>query len=168
MTAIGVRAAERSAAAALLLRSALAVAVIDGLFAIAVYVVVLHRTTVPRLFQGIASTLLGPAAFKGGIAAVGVGLSLHLAVALAWSTVFLVLLRGSPALRRVLSSPSGPVRIAAWYGPFIYLAMSLAIIPLFTHRLPKLDAVWLTILLGHIPFVALPITWTFSRAAREG
>lgn len=41
----------------------------------------------------------------------------------------------------------------------------MAVIPLFTHRLPRLDAVWLTVLLGHIPFVGLPIASLMRRDA---
>jgi hypothetical protein len=165
MTAVGLDVPARSRTASLLARSALAVGVIDGLFAIAVYVVVLHRTTVPRVFQGIASTLLGPAAFKGGAATVAAGLAMHFAVALTWSVVFLALLRSSARLRRVLSSRLGALKVAAWFGPFVYLTMTMAVIPLFTHRLPRLDAVWLTVLVGHIPFVGLPIASLMRRDA---
>jgi hypothetical protein len=35
--------------------------------------------------------------------------------------------------------------------------MSVAIVPLFTHRPPTINIRWWIQLVGHIPFVALPI-----------
>jgi hypothetical protein len=157
MTAVEVSAPARSGTASLLARSALAVGVSDAVLAIALYVVVLHRTTVPRIFQGIASVLLGPAAFKGGAPTIAVGVAMHFGVALAWSVVLLTLIRGSATVRRTLASRYGALRVAAWFGPLVYVTMTIVVIPLFTHRMPKFDTVWLTVLLGHIPFVGLPM-----------
>jgi hypothetical protein len=150
-----------------LILAGLAVGVSDALLAIALYVVVLHRTTVPRIFQGIASVLLGPASFEGGAATVAVGVAMHFGVALAWSVVLLALLRSSGTVRRVLASRYGALRVAAWFGPLVYLTMTIAVIPLFSHRMPKFDAVWLTVLLGHIPFVGLPMAAILRREARD-
>ncbi|HZF72529.1 MAG TPA: hypothetical protein VEZ51_03805, partial [Gemmatimonadaceae bacterium] len=48
----------------------------DFLCATALSVLVYH-TTVARLWQGVASTVLGPAALDGGVRAVATGLALH-------------------------------------------------------------------------------------------
>jgi len=47
--------------------------------------------------------------------------------------------------------------IAAVYGPLIWLVMSLAVIPMLTHRPPAINLRWCVQFFGHIPFVALPI-----------
>ena len=149
----------------LVLASTIAVAVIDGLFAIVVYVV-FGTATITRLFQSIASALIGPSAFRGGTTTFALGIALHVTVALAWSIIFLLLLRGTRFVPRMLDSRLGALKVAAWYGPLIYVVMSLALIPAFTQRVPPVNAMWMLVLLGHIPFVALPITAILKRAAR--
>jgi uncharacterized membrane protein YagU involved in acid resistance len=62
----------------------------------------------------------------------------------------------------------GPLKIAAVYGPFIWLVMSLMVIPLLLHRPPTITDRWWTQLIGHVPFVGLPIAWSFARALRRG
>jgi hypothetical protein len=149
----------------LVLMSTIAVAVIDGLFAIVLYVV-LGSTTLIRLFQGIASALIGSVAFRGGTTTFALGLALHFTVALAWSIIFLLLLRGTSFVPRMLASRFGALKVAAWYGPLVYVVMSLALVPLFTHRVPPINGMWAVVLIGHIPFVGLPITAIVGRAAR--
>jgi hypothetical protein len=150
----------------LIAASTIAVAVLDGLFAIVLYVV-RGNTTIERLFQGIASALIGPAAFKGGATTFALGIALHVAVALAWSVIFLLALRGTKFVPRMLSWRFGALDVALWYGPLVYVVMSLALIPLFTHRVPPITVNWITVLLGHIPFVGLPIALIVGRAARH-
>ena len=48
-----------------LVRTWLVIATIDGLFASALSVFA-YKSTVTRLWQGVASTVLGPSAFTGG------------------------------------------------------------------------------------------------------
>jgi uncharacterized membrane protein YagU involved in acid resistance len=52
--------------------------------------------------------------------------------------------------------------VAAVYGPIIWMVMSLAIIPLFTHRPPAINGRWWVQFFGHIPAVALPIVALLS------
>jgi uncharacterized membrane protein YagU involved in acid resistance len=47
--------------------------------------------------------------------------------------------------------------VAAVYGPVIWLVMSLVVIPMLTHRPPAINIRWWVQLVGHVPFVALPI-----------
>jgi uncharacterized membrane protein YagU involved in acid resistance len=98
------------------------------------------------------------------IAAIGV--LMHVGVAFGWSAVFLLLVLSSSWLRRVLAEPFGVITVAAVYGPLIWLVMSLAIIPLFTHRRPAINMRWWVRLVGHIPFVALPIVAMIGRGMR--
>src|SRR5207248_1066238 len=145
----------------LLLRTWLVIALIDGLFASCLSVFA-YGSTVARLWQGVAATVIGPAALTGGTRAVLIGLLLHLGVALAWSAVFLGLVMMWPGLRRIIGAPGGVIGVAAIYGPAIWLVMSLAVIPLLTGRSPSFTLRWWIQLVGHTPFVALPIVATIA------
>ncbi|MDB4882432.1 MAG: hypothetical protein JWL95_1198, partial [Gemmatimonadetes bacterium] len=147
----------------ILVRAWLLTALSDGLYASALSVFA-YKSTFSRLWQGVASVLLGPTAFEGGTRTVLIGLLMHLGVALAWSTVFLLLAIAWPKLRRIVSAPAGIVGVAVVYGPIVWIVMSLAVIPLLTGRPPTITVRWWIALLGHIPFVALPIVATIGRA----
>jgi hypothetical protein len=139
-----------------LARAGLLTGVVDGLFS-SVLNVAAYRSTVARLFQGVASVLLGSAAFSGGTRAAVAGVLMHFGVAFAWSAVFLLLVLRWPRVRGVLASPHGVVKVAALYGPFVWMVMSLAVIPILVHRPPAIGIRWWVQLFGHIPFVGLPI-----------
>lgn len=139
-----------------LIRAGLLTGVIDGLFS-SVLSVVFYDSTVTRLFQNVASTLLGPESFEGGTRTALIGVLMHFGVAFFWSAVFLLLAMRSASIRRVLASPYGAVKIAAWYGPLIWMVMSLVVIPLLVQRPPRISVRWLVQLIGHFPFVGLPI-----------
>ena len=130
--------------------------IVDGLFSSALSVFA-YGSTVSRLFQGVASVLLGPAAFDGGASTAALGVLMHVGVAFGWSAVFLLLVTRSAGIRRLLTSWRGVIAVAALYGPFIWMVMSLAVIPLFTHRPPAITFRWWVQLVGHVPFVGIPI-----------
>jgi hypothetical protein len=112
-----------------LVRAGLLTGVTDGLFS-SVLSVAFYHSTVERLFQGVASTLLGPDALNGGIRTAGVGVLMHFGVAFTWSAGFLFFVARSPWVRGVLAGPQGKLKIASLYGPFVWLVMSLVVIPL--------------------------------------
>ena len=87
-----------------LVRTWLVVATVDGLFASALSVFA-YKSTVTRLWQGVAAAILGPSAFTGGLRTACIGVLLHLGVALGWSALFLAFVTASRRLRRVLASP---------------------------------------------------------------
>jgi hypothetical protein len=145
-----------------LVLAGLATAMIDGLFA-TVSSIWVFDSTFARLWQGVASTLLGPDAFTGGTRTVAIGLSMHAGVAFGWSAVFLLLLGTWPLLRRIRASSWGACKVAALYGPFIWLVMSLVVIPLLVGRPPAITPRWWVQLSGHIPFVGLPIALGIGR-----
>jgi hypothetical protein len=145
-----------------LVRAGLLTGVTDGIFS-SVLSVAFYHSTVTRLFQGVASTLLGPAALDGGARTALIGVLMHCGVAFGWSAVFLFMLTRSSSIRSVLASPYGVAKIASVYGPFIWLVMSLAVIPLLLHRLPTLNNRWWIQLIGHVPFVGLPIVASVGR-----
>jgi hypothetical protein len=80
--------------------------------------------------------------------------------------VFLLLVRRSRWIRRVLTSAHGAIKVAALYGPVVWLVMSLAVIPLLLHRPPAINLRWWVQLVGHIPFVRIPIVASIGRGVR--
>ena len=147
-----------------LIRAGLLTGVVDGLFS-SVLSVAAYGSTVARLFQGVASVLVGARAFSGGAATFALGVLMHFGVAFAWSAVFLfVVLRWSWA-RRLRESRGGLWAMAALYGPMVWITMSLVVIPLLTHRPPNVGFRWWVQFFGHIPFVGLPIVAAAGRPA---
>jgi hypothetical protein len=145
-----------------LLLAWLLTAITDALFS-SVLSVAFYHSTVARLWQGVASTLLGKTAFDGGLRTTAIGLLIHFGVAFAWSAVFLILFENSARIRRAVRSDYGVLKVASVYGPLIWIVMSFAVIPLLLHRPPSITLRWLVQLLGHIPFVAVPIVWSIGK-----
>jgi len=145
-----------------LARAGVLTAIVDGTFS-SVLSVAFYHSTVARLFQGVASTLLGRAALEGGSRTAMIGVAMHIGVAFGWSTVFLLLVSLSERLRQVLASPLGVVKVAAVYGPSIWLVMSLLVIPPLRHTPPTFNIRWWVQLVGHFPFVGLPIVASIGR-----
>lgn len=145
-----------------LVRAGLLTGVVDGLFS-SVLSVFFYGSTVSRLFQGVASTLLGPEALEGGWRTAVIGVVMHFGVAFGWSALFLLIATRSQRVRRVARSPYGIAALAALYGPMVWLVMSLVIIPMLVHRPPAITFRWWVQLLGHAPFVGLPIVWSIAR-----
>jgi len=145
-------------------RAGLLTGVVDGLFS-SLLSVLAYRSTVSRLFQGVASVLLGPEAFNGGIRTVALGVLMHFGVAFGWSAVFLFLVLRLPWVRALLASPYGVVKVAALYGPLIWMVMSLAVIPILGDRPPAITYRWWIQWFGHIPFVGIPIVASSVRGA---
>jgi uncharacterized membrane protein YagU involved in acid resistance len=142
-----------------LVRAGLLTGITDGLFS-SVLSVFFYHSTVARLFQGVASTVFGTTATPL------LGVLMHFGVALGWSAVFLFLVMRLPWIRALLATPNGVLKVAALYGPFIWMVMSLVVIPLLLHRPPSLTTRWWIQLFGHIPFVGMPIVAVASRAYR--
>lgn len=142
----------------------LTTAIIDGLFS-SVLSVAAYGSTVSRLFQGVAATLVGNSAFTGGARTTALGLLMHCGVAFGWSAFFVYVVMRSARIRGVLASRYGAVKVASVCGPAIWLVMSLVIIPVLLHRPPAISIRWWIQLLGHFPFVGIPIVGSASRGA---
>lgn len=147
-----------------LLRAGLTTAVSDGLFA-SVLSVFFFGSTISRLWQGVASVLIGPAAFTGGARTVALGMAMHVGVAFGWSAVFIFMVMRSARAQAILAAPYGWLKVAAVYGPAIWLVMSLAVIPVLLHRPPSFTVRWWVQFVGHFPFVGIPIVWLATRPA---
>lgn len=140
-----------------LIRAGLATAVVDFVFASALSIFA-YGSTFARLWQGVASVLIGPEAFDSGAATIALGIAMHVLVAFTWAAVFLFLLDRVSPLRQLLRSPAGPLTIAAVYGPLIWVVMSFVVIPAMTGGgLPSLTARWWIQAVGHVFAVALPM-----------
>lgn len=147
-----------------LLRAGLLTSIVDGLFS-SVLAVGFYDSTVVRLFQGVASTVLGPAAFEGGAKVAAFGIFLHIGVAFTWSAVFLGLVLVSRRTRELLVARHGVIKVAAVYGPFIWMFMSLVVIPVLTAQPPSVNVRWWIQFVGHVPFVGIPIVASIGPAA---
>jgi hypothetical protein len=143
-------------AAPAILRAGLLTAVVDGLFS-SILSIAAYRSTASRLFQGVASVLIGSEAFNDGTATVVLGVLMHFCVAFCWSAVFILLLLRWPRVRGLLASPYGVIKVASLYGPLVWMVMSLVVIPMLVHRPPTIGTRWWVQFLGHIPFVGVPI-----------
>lgn len=139
-----------------LIVAGVATAVADGLFA-SVLSRFFYGSTVTRLWQNVASVLLGKSAFEGGMRTALIGLAMHVAVAFFWSAVFLLLFTYWRWIR------DAGLKIAVIYGPFVWLVMSLVVIPLLMKRPPNITVRWWVQLIGHIFFVGLPIVASIRR-----
>jgi uncharacterized membrane protein YagU involved in acid resistance len=138
------------------IRAGVLLAVVDGAFS-GILSAFFYNSTVTRLFQGVASTLLGKGALDGGTQTAVIGVLMHIGVAFGWSAVFLLIAMRSESLQRVIETPTGVVIAAAIYGPCIWLVMSLIVIPLLRHTPITFSFRWWVQFFGHIPFVGIPI-----------
>jgi hypothetical protein len=106
-----------------LLTAGLLTAVVDGLFS-SILSASFYGSTVQRLFQGVAATLLGPDALGGGVRTALIGVLMHVGVAFGWSAVFLVLFSNWPWIRQATMTKLGIAGVAAVYGPLVYSVRS--------------------------------------------
>jgi hypothetical protein len=134
------------------------VAVLDILYAIFLYAVILKVSTPGRVFQSIAAGLLGKAAFQGGAATVALGGALHFLIACIWTVIYFILVRRSPSLRGLVREKSGAIMVGLLYGASVHVIMNLVVIPLSQiHRMPDYDwDFWLNIVQQAV-MVGLPI-----------
>jgi hypothetical protein len=134
------------------------VAVLDGAFAVVLYVPILHLTTPPRLFQSIAGALLGKATFQGGAATVLLGLAIHCTVALSWSAAYAALWSAFRFLRELTASPWGVAVAGVVFGMLVWLAMDLIVLPLTRARpTPVTSPLFVVMLLWHAIGVGPPM-----------
>jgi hypothetical protein len=123
------------------------------------------RAAPGRIFQSIASGLLGPAAFQGGWAAVLLGVALHFLIATTAAAVYVLASRRLPTLIR----QAVPWGLA--HGVGVFLVMNQIVVPLSQARQAAFSLPWLLNgLIGHALLVGLPIALCarrFAGSARE-
>ena len=123
----------------------------DGLYAIVVFG---YRGATPvRIFQSIASGLLGRAAYDGGLPVAALGVLLHFVIGTGAAAVYVLASLRLPALVR------RPWRWGPAFGVAVYLFMNYVVIPLSAiGRFPRFSLPnFLGEMAGHALLVGLPI-----------
>jgi hypothetical protein len=92
-------------------------------------VVIKRDSTAVGVLQFVASALLGPAAFTGGLATAAAGLLIHFTVALTWATVFALAAIVLPPLARVRPRRAA-IAVGLAFGALVWLVMDFVVLPL--------------------------------------
>lgn len=114
-----------------------------------------------RILQSIASGLLGPASYDGGLATAAVGGLLHFLIMFVICAVYLA------ASRKLTFLTRQAVLSGVLYGIAVYLVMNFVVLPLsaFPHPVTQPLAEHLTGLIIQIVCVGLPIALVVKRNA---
>jgi hypothetical protein len=115
-----------------------------------------------RVFQAIASGLLGSAAFSGGIGVQALGFACHFCLSVLWAALFAAAAWQVPALTR------RPLLTGIGFGLIVFLSMRLVVLPLSAYPRPVTFKPLATALdlLSHMLLFGTPITVAVSRAVR--
>jgi hypothetical protein len=138
----------------------LIVATLDIAYAISVTAV--RGGSPSRMLQGIASGIMGPAAFQGGTATEAFGLALHYFIALMIVVVYAAMCRRIALLRE------HPVLWGAFYGVGVWVVMNFIVIPLSRAARPRYVMPW--VLYGiavHIFIIGIPAAYFAARHVRR-
>ena len=131
------------------------------LTAACVYSWVRSGVTPVRVFQFIASGLLGAESFTGGVKTAVLGVALHFLIATIWTLVFYF------ASRKLLFLIEYPIAAGLLYGVLVYALMNFVVVPLsqVTQR-PQLMSVRIVNLVILMFCIGLPIALINRRFAR--
>ncbi|MGH7524705.1 MAG: hypothetical protein ACREK8_10395 [Gemmatimonadales bacterium] len=134
------------------------VAVLDLSFAGTYWVVIRQSTSLSRILQSIASGILGPAAFEGGMHTVWLGAALHCVVAFGWTGMFLALARNWRPFARTLTTSHGAIKTGMPFGVLVWLVMDLVVLPLSHAKPAPIASTWFVVcLVWHAIGVGLPM-----------
>ena len=114
-----------------------------------------------RVFQSVASGLLGADSYKGGVRSAALGLLIHFFIAFVACTVYFIASRKLDILR------NRPIICGLLYGVMVYLFMYGIVLRLTFHRnfLTPASAV-ITAVLIHMFCVGLPISLAIYRFSK--
>lgn len=145
-----------------ILTAGLIAGALDGLDA-AVVIALLNKVSPVRVFQFIASGLIGVSAFHGGVAAALLGVGLHFTIAMGAAATFYF---ASLRLQFLLRKPFlwGPL-----YGMAVFLFMHYLVVPM--SATPKQGSAtaadYLNLISSHIFFVGIPIALIIGRSVHK-
>ncbi len=140
----------------------LAAGVLDAVDAVVAFKLVLGLGPIP-IYQFVASGMLGPRAFSGGIATAALGLAIHFLIAFTAAAVFAL---ASGQMQRLRESF---IVAGLAYGVAVYAFMSYLVIPLSAiPPSPFSVPLFLNGVIGHALLVGLPISYFTYRYAQEG
>ncbi|MDX6694469.1 MAG: hypothetical protein QOF02_2072 [Blastocatellia bacterium] len=138
----------------------LVVGILDGLFAFVFYGLILGAQPL-RIFQSVASALLGKASYEGGTQTFLFGLLLHFIVATCIAAVYYVASLKLPLLI------NHAIICGLIYGMLAYLGMNYVVIPLSAiGSRPFSLRLFLPAFIGHALLVGLPIALLARRSAK--
>lgn len=107
-----------------------------------------------QVLQYIASGLLGPSSFSGGLATAALGTVLHFVIAFVASAVYVFASRWLTALK------TNPVLSGLLFGAAVYFFMNYLVLPLSSvAHSPFSLVMFLNGVIGHALFVGVPIAW---------
>jgi len=150
------------------LLAGITVAILDGLYVVVVFAVILDATTAERIFQGIARALLGQSASSGGWGTAAFGMFLHSMVAMGWSSVWAIIYENSRSLRQRVVNVRPALVVGASYGVFVWAAMRYAVLPLTKAVTgPLMSRGTALVLLAHILVVGPPIVMIYRHREME-
>src|SRR5215467_13418718 len=76
-----------------------------------------------RIFQSVASGLLGAKSFQGGVKTAALGLFLHFLIAFIWAVIYYI------ASRQIAFLTERPVIAGLVYGEFVWVCMTCVVLP---------------------------------------
>jgi uncharacterized membrane protein YagU involved in acid resistance len=111
------------------------------------------------LLQFIASGLLGPAAFAGGLGSALLGMLLHVAFSLVIAAMFILAATRLAVLRRNL------ILGGLLYGIVVYFVMNFVVTPLSAAPPPEAIIMWVIVegIIGHALTIGLPLAFIARR-----
>ncbi|HTQ01566.1 MAG TPA: hypothetical protein VMN56_19775 [Casimicrobiaceae bacterium] len=114
-----------------------------------------------RMLQSIASGVLGPEAYQGGLPTALLGLALHLAILVVAAWIYLLAAQRAPTMQRHY------VACGALFGVLVYLFMNFVVLPLSAvpFKLGYTPRVIVQGFVSHAILVGLPIAWCLRRFA---
>lgn len=114
-----------------------------------------------QVLQYIASGLLGPSSFHGGLGSAALGTILHFFIAFAAAAVYVA------ASRRIAVLNSRAILFGLLYGVSVYSFMNYLVLPLSAVPPSSFSlGMFLNGMIGHALFVGLPIAFCAKRAAK--
>ena len=115
-----------------------------------------------RVFQTVASGILGNAAFAGGIGVSAFGIACHFGLSVLWAALFAAVAWQLPALAR------RPVLAGIGFGLIVFVCMRLIVLPLSAYPHPITFKPLATVLdvLSHMLLFGAPIAVAVSRVIR--
>jgi uncharacterized membrane protein YagU involved in acid resistance len=114
-----------------------------------------------QVLQYIASGLLGPSSFHGGLVTAALGTVFHFFIAFVAAAVYVL------ASRQITVLKSRAVLFGALYGVTVYFFMNYLVLPLSAvGHSPFSLGLFLNGVIGHASFVGLPIALYARRTAR--
>ena len=114
-----------------------------------------------QVLQYIASGLLGPSSFQGGLGTAALGTALHFFIAFVAAAVYVLASTWMPVLK------SKAILFGLLFGAAVYLFMNYLVLPLsaVAHS-PFSMGLFLNGFIGHAIFVGLPIALYARRTAK--